>query len=91
MICLSADFAVPVKHCPCAACRAVEAEGSSVPPPSSAGPEDSQFASDASPDTTAARLQIAAGKVAPLDEDLATQLLQLAARHRLRFASAPVG
>jgi hypothetical protein len=91
MICLSADFAVPIKHCPCAACREDEGEDSSVPPLSSACLADTQCASDASPDTTAARLRIAAARVAPVDEALATQLLQLAARHRLRFALPQAG
>jgi hypothetical protein len=91
MICLSADFAVPVKHCPCAACREVEAEGNSVPPPSLACHEGNPCASDASPDTTAARLRSAAAKVAPVDAALASQLLRCAEKHRLRFAVPQAG
>ncbi len=91
MICLSAEFAVPVRHCPCEACREDEAEGSSVPPPSLACREGNPCASDAAPDTIAARLRIAAAKVAPVDAALATQLLRCAERHHLRFAVEPAG
>jgi hypothetical protein len=52
-LCLADAYAVPVKHCPCAACRAASEANSFAPLPSLADPSGILCASDAQLDSAA--------------------------------------